>query len=364
MRVLIAAGGTGGHVYPAVALAERLIARGDELNWIGRPRSLEESEARRLGIPFVAMPLQGFKRRISFSNLFALAYFFQGRRLAMDTLQAFRPHLLFALGSYVSAPAISAAVRKNIPVVLHEQNVIPGMVVRHFSRKVTVVALTCPLAKPIQGSSEVVGLPLRPDICLPRMESYYREFGLDPTKRTLFVFGGSQGARKLCTVALQLAERWLKDRPDWQILLQTGKTNAKEITSDTTPSNLVPVEHLTEMGKAYACADVIVARSGATSCAEIAAIGKPAILVPYPYATANHQEMNARAHLEGHPGERIRDDELDVEKLDQAVHRLKEVKPKPKDPRERDRPLSSLLSLIDKNARGGGKNGNCSESAA
>ncbi len=363
MRILIAAGGTGGHVYPAVALAEELVARGNELNWVGRPKSLEETEAKRLGIPFVSMPLRGFKRKFSFSNLTAILLFWKGRRLVLDTLNAFRPHLLFALGSYVSAPAISAGLAKKIPVIVHEQNVVPGLVVRLFARKVTKVALTRPLIKQIAGSCEVVGLPLRPGICLPRNSDYYNRFGLSPDKKTLLVFGGSQGATSLCSVTTELAKDWEGTRSDWQILLQTGKRNFDDVVGRISTPNLTAIAHITDMGKAYACADVIVARSGATSCEEIAAVGKPAVLVPYPYATSNHQEMNARAHLDRFPGEMILEDSLNLNTLDESIDRLKNCEPNPKDPEERDRPLSHLLEMIAQNAKGGGKNGNCSESA-
>ncbi|MCA9445680.1 MAG: UDP-N-acetylglucosamine--N-acetylmuramyl-(pentapeptide) pyrophosphoryl-undecaprenol N-acetylglucosamine transferase [Candidatus Omnitrophica bacterium] len=362
MRVLIAAGGTGGHVFPAVAVAEKLIEQGCELNWVGRPQSLEEHESWRLGIPFVSMPLRGFKRKWSLSNLSALTMFFQGRRLVKETLEAFCPHILFALGSYVSAPAISAAIAMKFPVIVHEQNAIPGLVVRFFAKKVNVVALTQPLQSTLSGNCEVVGLPLRPGICLSREEAHYLEFGLNPSKKTLFVFGGSQGALQICYATLDLARFWEQQRPEWQILLQTGRHNFEEIGRASDTANLVAVPHLDEIGKAYACADVIVARSGATSCAEIAAVGKPAVLVPYPYATANHQELNARAHLEKHPGELIPETMLNRTQLDGAIQRLAEVDPRPMCPEERERPVANLLELIAKHAKGGGKNGGVVES--
>lgn len=364
MRILISAGGTGGHVYPAVALAEKLLARGNELNWIGRPESLEAAEARRLGVPFVSIPLVGFKRKLSLSNLSALLLFYQGRKLVSETLTGFRPHLLFALGSYVSAPAISAALSKRVPVIVHEQNVVPGLVVRFFSRRVDAVALTKPLVQPIQGITQVVGLPLRPGICLQREESFYRDLGLDSQKKTLFVFGGSQGAKRLCEVSLELSREWMKDRPRWQILLQTGKRNFEEVLLKAEAPNVTPIEHISEMGKAYACADAILSRSGATSCEEIAAVGKPAILVPYPHSSSNHQEMNARAHLEEFPGEMILEASLNVQSLNATIDRVKDFEPKPKDPEEREKPLSNLLGLIAHVTKRGGENGNRSKSAA
>jgi UDP-N-acetylglucosamine--N-acetylmuramyl-(pentapeptide) pyrophosphoryl-undecaprenol N-acetylglucosamine transferase len=264
----------------------------------------------------------------------------------------------------VSAPAISAALARKVPVIVHEQNVIPGLVVRMFARRVAAVALTQPLLKPIAGVCEVVGLPLRPRICLNRHEKYFHELGLDPERKVLFVFGGSQGARSLCMTILELAEVWSERQPDWQILLQTGQKNIEEVRRSIHTPNLVPVDHLHEIGKAYSCADVIVARSGATTCAELAAVGKPAILVPYPHATANHQELNAIAYLEKKPGVMIRESELTVENLDKAIGEWESQDARPMNPEERNQPLSNLLGLIAKYAKGGGRNGNSSESAA
>lgn len=363
MRVLIAAGGTGGHVFPATAVAERLLSRGDELNWIGRPDSLEASEARRLGIPFVGIPLRGLKRKLSPSNLAALLLFLRGRSEACRTVAAFRPHVVFALGSYVSAPVVSAAVSRSAPVILHEQNAVAGLVVRFFARKVNVVALTQPLAKPLDANCRLVGLPLRPRIRLEWSEFFYSEFGLDPSRKTLFVFGGSQGALKLCEAALVMAEAWTKDRPDWQILLQTGRKNFDLIRERVRAKNLVPVDHLTEMGKAYACADVIVARAGAVSCAEIAAVGKPAVLVPYPFASADHQTMNARAHLERFPGELLPEASLTPRSLSDAVDRVQCLAPRPLDPEERERPVTALIDLIAEFAKGGATDGARAQSA-
>ncbi len=306
MRVAIAAGGTGGHVYPAVAVASELVARGDKVLWFGRPSSLEESEAKALGVEFSAIPLQGLKRRITWENVRALLRFLKGRSLAKAALVSFGADVLFALGSYVSAPVISAALGLGLPVAVHEQNAVPGLVVSHYGKKVSRVLLTKPLLeKWPAGKTEVVGMPLRPGIVLERQTQWYNDLGLDPGKRTLFVFGGSQGAKALCQVALDLAPIWEREQPDWQIFLQTGVANLDWVGSQIHTGNVVPVGHLNQMGKAYACADVIVSRSGAVSCAEVEAVGKPVVLVPYPHATRDHQRINAESFIREHSNARL-----------------------------------------------------------
>ncbi|MCG3199577.1 MAG: UDP-N-acetylglucosamine--N-acetylmuramyl-(pentapeptide) pyrophosphoryl-undecaprenol N-acetylglucosamine transferase [bacterium] len=353
MRVAITAGGTGGHVYPAVAVATALLARGDQVHWIGRPDSLEESEARALGADFSPIRLLGLKRRWSWENVRALICFVRGRRLAREILQRIRAEVLFALGSYVSAPAISAALSLRLPVLVHEQNVVPGLVVRAYARKVAMVLLAKPLAgKGIEGRARVVGMPLRPGIVLDRREEWYLDLGLSPSRKTLFIFGGSQGARSLCTVGLELARNWNANRPDWQILLQTGRANLEWVQQRGASNNLVPVAHLHEMGKAYACADVVVARSGAVSCAELEAVGKPAVLVPFPSATQDHQRLNAEEFLKAHAGILLAEDQLDVSSLDRAVMELAQKQPLTGIVQNGADPVGRIVSAIDEIARG------------
>lgn len=355
MRVAIAAGGTGGHVYPAVAVASELIARGDRILWFGRPASLEESEARALKIDFTAIPLQGFKRRFSLENARALFRFFKGRSLAKAALASFGADVVFALGSYVSAPVISAALGIGLPVAVHEQNAIPGLVVSHYGRKVSRVLLTKPLLEGgLVGKTQVVGMPLRPGMVLPRQPQWYLDLGLDPDKKTLFVFGGSQGAKALCRVALDLAPAWEKEEPSWQILLQTGVANLDWVYSQIQTGNVIPVGHLNEMGKAYACADVVVSRSGAVTCAEVEAVGKPVILVPYPHATRDHQRINAESFVGEHSNARwIPESNLSATLLETTVRSLADTG-KPGLPTAGElTPVQRIVDSLKEIARGG-----------
>lgn len=348
MNVMIAAGGTGGHVFPAVAVAAGLLERGDRVHWIGRPNSLEESEARQLGVPFTGLPLSGLKRRLTLKNLGAILQFWKGRSKARAAMASFQAQVLFALGSYVSAPVISSAVAARIPVVVHEQNVVPGLVVSTYSRKVDRVLLAQPLMdRTLSSATQVVGMPLRPGIVLPREERCFRDLGLDPGKKTLFIFGGSQGAKALCKVGLELGNAWLASRPDWQILLQTGVQNLDWVQAAIRSNNIVPVGHLREMGKAYACAEFIMARSGAVSCAELAAVGKPAILVPYPFASRDHQRKNAEVFAQVHPARILEESLLDVAGIETALEALSGTIPRPLSPEELNAPVRRIIGTLD-----------------
>ena len=354
MRITIAAGGTGGHVFPAVAVATRLVERGDAVQWIGRPSSLEESEAKVLGAVFSAIPLQGLKRKWSWDNVNAVFRFLKGRRLARKALTGFRPEVVFALGSYVGAPVVSAALSLHVPVLVHEQNVVPGLVVRRYAPKVSRLLLTKPLvSSDLRARTAVVGMPLRPDILRERTQQTYLDLGLDPGKKTLFIFGGSQGAKAFCEVGSELARKWQTDRPDWQILLQTGVANLEWIRSRVTERNVTMVGHLREMGKAYACADAIVSRSGAASCAELEAVGKPVVLVPYPHATADHQRLNAESFAQNPNAVVIPQQELTVGRLESAVREVEGYPARPMTEAEILKPVRTIVGILDEVARGG-----------
>jgi UDP-N-acetylglucosamine--N-acetylmuramyl-(pentapeptide) pyrophosphoryl-undecaprenol N-acetylglucosamine transferase len=364
MKATIAAGGTGGHVYPAVAVAAQLVARGDKVQWIGRPGSLEESEAKEMEIEFAPIPLQGLKRKWTWENASALVRFLRGRREAGRAMRGFQPDVVFALGSYVGAPAISAALSLRIPVFVHEQNVVPGLVVRYYAKRVTGLLLSKPLVdNRLKASATVVGMPLRPGIVRERTEDTYRDLGLDPSRKTLFLFGGSQGAQSFCRMGVELGSRWRETRPDWQILLQTGVANLAWTTSRLEGNNVVPVGHLREMGKAYACADVVVSRSGAVSCAELEAVGKPAVLVPYPFATADHQRLNAEAFVRQRAGCVIPQDELTVEGLEAAVDQIKECRVQPLNGEKVGEPVRIIVRALDEVVIGGETDGRYCEQA-
>jgi len=354
MRVAIAAGGTGGHVFPAVAVAAALLGRNDSVLWIGRPGSLEETEAKTLGAEFVGISLSGLKRKLCWANVKALLEFIRGRGTAKRVLTAFDPAVLFALGSYVSAPVISAALALRVPVALHEQNVVPGLVVNTYANRVTALLLTKPLqGEPVRENARVVGMPIRTDIQIERTDQWYLELGLDPGKKTLFVFGGSQGAKTFCETAAELGRIWEQDRPTWQIFLQTGARNYEWAKTLITTGNIIPIAHISEMGKAYACADVIVARSGAVSCAELEIVGKPAVLVPYPYATRDHQRLNAEAFLATHEGHLVSEESLSADELDRILGELSEEYPVGTPSDEAALPVARIIEVLDELGLGG-----------
>lgn len=316
MRVLIAGGGTAGHVYPGLALARCLAGRGHSLGFVGTDRGLEGRLVPEAGFPLHRIPAAPLARRLSPSVLgapvIALRAAAGARRVVRDA------DALVGMGGYVSVPAVLAAWRERTPIVLHEQNAVPGLANRTLARFARAVALSFADAGPSfsrgllgrwpggrRPRTVVTGNPVRDEVRLVpgdqerlRTEAL-RELDLDQRRRTVVVFGGSQGALHLDRSAVG-ACRLLAARDDLQVLLITGPAHLEtmRLGLEPPPSGGLRVRmlgYLDRMELAYALADLVVARAGATSLAEITACGLPSLLVPYPHATGRHQEANARA---------------------------------------------------------------------
>lgn len=303
MKVIVAGGGTGGHVYPGLALADRLRSdHGAAVEFIGSPSGPEAQLVPDAGYPFHPVDAAPLYREVS--RRAARAPF-----VALRSVRASRPFLVGAdvvvgVGGYVSVPPGLAARRAHVPLVLHEQNAVPSLSNRLLARRAVAVGLTFEDARermPGRAPATLTGNPVRASILsVPARRAELAAearsaFGFDPQLTTVVVFGGSQGALHLDeTIAGALP--LLADRHDLQFLVLTGADHAKVVAGPAAGG--APRTHvlpfLDRMELAYAVADLAVTRSGATSIAEMTVCGIPMLLVPYPFATENHQEANAR----------------------------------------------------------------------
>jgi UDP-N-acetylglucosamine--N-acetylmuramyl-(pentapeptide) pyrophosphoryl-undecaprenol N-acetylglucosamine transferase len=313
MKVVISGGGTAGHVSPGLALGRELGARGHEVSFIGTDRGVEVRMVPAAGFELSVVRSRPFVREVSLRA--AKAPF-----SAAAAVRACRPLVrgssaVVGMGGYASAPAVLAARRQHVPVVLHEQNAIPGLANRTLARMAEAVALSFPEAAarfPARVRTVPTGNPVRQEILRVREDraalasEAVSTFGMRAGRRTVVVFGGSLGALHLDRSAVA-ACRLLADRSDLQLLIITGPSHLEAIRGgwlEDTPDGglLVRMEGFVErMELVYALADLIVARAGASSVAEISALGIPSVLIPYPHAAAGEQEANARA-LEGAGG--------------------------------------------------------------
>jgi len=304
VKVVVAGGGTAGHVFPAIALARRLIDdHGADVRYLGTAAGLEARLVPEAGIPFTAIEAQPLRRKISAKSAVAPL-------VAARAVRASRPLVLDAdvvvgMGGYVSVPPVLAAARARRPIVLHEQNAIPGLANRLLARFATTVAVSFGDARPrFPRSTRTVltGNPVRASIAdvAERREAVAKEawtaLDLDEGRRTVVVFGGSLGALHLDRTIAGALEP-LEERDDLQLLVLTGPAHLDVVSTAVRPGSPLLVRtlpFLDRMELAYAVADLVVARAGATTIAEISVCGLASILVPYPFATANHQEANAR----------------------------------------------------------------------
>lgn len=333
MRVLIAGGGTAGHVSPALALGRQLAAGGDDVRFVGTATGLEARLVPAAGFSLALVEARPFVRAISPRALAAPVAAI--RSIAQCRALVESADVTVGMGGYVSLPVGLAAIRSRRPLVLHEQNAVPGLANRVLARRARLVALSFVDAArrfPRSARSVVTGNPVREAILRVREDraairkEAIAELDLDETRRTVAVFGGSQGALHV-NEAMVDAVRRLGDRSDLQVLFQTGAAHLDHVARllpSGGPLLIRPVGFLESMELAYALADLAVARAGANTVAELAVCGVPAILVPYPYATGRHQEANARALQRAGAARILLDDAIDGETLAAAITDLLE----------------------------------------
>ncbi|MFM7230738.1 MAG: undecaprenyldiphospho-muramoylpentapeptide beta-N-acetylglucosaminyltransferase [bacterium] len=328
MKVLIAGGGTGGHVFPGIAVAEELRAHhpGVEVLFIGGRRGIEATAVPEAGFRLRTLLTAGFPRRRWWRWPWAALVNVAGLLQAFLILLSERPRVVLGTGGYVSGPVSFAARALGIPLLLQEQNSIPGLTNRLLSRIANEVHLSFLEARshfPRRDHLKVTGNPVRSFILSGDREPALRDFKLSLGRPTLFVFGGSLGAKRI-TVAAVDALRRLKGRVDVQCILQTGREEF-EAVRDTVAAEQLPATVLPfvkKMHLAYAAADLVVCRAGAMTLAEIAVCGRPSILVPYPYAAHDHQRVNAQNLADRGAAVVIEDAELDGECLAREVAHL------------------------------------------
>ncbi len=305
MKVLIAGGGTAGHVLPALAVARRLAdGHGAEVRFAGTTAGQEATLIPAAGFGFAAVEARPLERKLSVRAATAPV-------AALRSVPRCRPlvgwaDVVVGMGGYVSVPVSLAAVRYRRPLVLHEQNAVPGLANRSLARVARAMALAFEEAArllPRRAHTVVTGNPVREEIVAVQADraalaaEARTHLGLEADRATLLAFGGSQGALRVNRAVVDVA-RALQVRRDLQIVVLTGPAHLEEVRRDLPAESALLVRalpFLDRMELAYAIADLVLSRAGATTVAEVAVCGLPSILVPYPYATARHQEANARA---------------------------------------------------------------------
>ena len=306
--VLLAGGGTGGHVFPSLAVADAVRrADGDlAVEFLGTSRGLEATLVPDAGWTLHTIEAMPLARRLSASTLRLPLVLRRAVREAADLIAERNVVGAVVFGGYVSVPLALAARRRRIPLVVHEQNAVPGLANKLAARWASAVALTHPGSGFGSARTVVTGNPVRPGLDAAAIkaarEDALRFFDLRPDRRTLLVFGGSQGARRINNATIESAGRW-QHPGELQILHAAGRRDYDEVAAGWSTALHAPravplVRHydfIDRMDLAYAAADAVVCRSGASTLAELTVLGLPSVLVPYPHATADHQTANARS---------------------------------------------------------------------
>ena len=305
-RIVFAGGGTGGHLYPAIAIANRIrqLAAGRidvDIIFVGTKRGLEYRIRGRLGYPLHLLNMRGLLRSLSLKNLLLPFVVIGALMKASLLLRRFKPDLVVGTGGYVAWPVLRAAIARKIPVVLQEQNSYPGIVTKLIAPRAQRVYLGFEKAQDRVRTKNamVTGNPVRDDINQGERAAANKQFNLDPDKKTILILGGSQGARAINkAITKSVLDKSL--RSGYQILWQTGRRDYKDVTANVgnkvSGCTLFPFAE--EMSLVYAAADLAIARAGALTLAELEACGIPAILIPYPYATEDHQRHNGQAMVD------------------------------------------------------------------
>ena len=302
-RIMISGGGTGGHIFPAISIANTLRKRfpSCEILFVGAEDRMEMEKVPAAGYPIVGLPVSGFDRSNKLNNIKVIGKLLKSLRLASKTIREFKPDIAIGVGGYASGPTLWMAGRQGIPTLIQEQNSYAGVTNKLLARSARKICVAYegmekffPYEKLI-----VTGNPVRSDLeeALTKKEEAIRFFGLDPNRKTILVVGGSLGARTINQSIIAGLDA-LYTLEDVQVIWQTGKNYNEEALKHLKAYHGIPVwcsDFITRMDYAYAAADLVISRAGAGSISELCLLRKPVILVPSPNVAEDHQTKNALA---------------------------------------------------------------------
>jgi len=301
MKVIISGGGTGGHIYPAIAIADALKKRDPliDILFVGARKRMEMEKVPAAGYPIKGLWISGLQRKLTFSNLAFPLKVVHSMIRCNAIIRSFHADVVVGVGGYASGPLVKVAARMKIPGVLQEQNSYPGITNKWLAKKAHTICVAYPGMEKFFPKEKIVltGNPMRSQLGreISRVEAASL-FGLDPNKKTILAFGGSLGARTINEM-IQQSHDLVAGRNDIQVLWQIGKLYAEKYLDSHTAklSNVKAFVFIDRMDMAYAIADVVIARAGAITISELCLTGKAAILIPSPYVAEDHQTHNARS---------------------------------------------------------------------
>lgn len=328
MKIVLSGGGTGGHIYPALALREYILSIYPDAKflYIGSEKGLEKDIVTRQNIEFKSIQVQGIRRSLSLSNLKTAWLALTSVSKCKKILKEFQPDVVIGTGGYVCGPVLYAASKLSIPTIIHEQNSVAGVTNKILAKYVTKIC-TCfetVVDDFVKYQKKVVltGNPRGQELIGSVVDdTELEQIGLSKNKKTVLFFGGSRGAANLNQHMIEYYH--LYAQMNVQVIFVTGQAHYETVASqikDTQQFKILP--YLNNMADIINMVDLVVCRSGATTLAELTAIGMPSILIPSPYVTNNHQEKNARSLVDKQAAQMVLEKELSSEKLYHYVYDL------------------------------------------
>ncbi len=330
MKVLISGGGTGGHIYPAIAIADALkeVDKNIDILFIGSNDRMEMEKVPKAGYPIQGLWISGIQRSLSLKNLSFPFKLVSSLWKSRKIIKQFKPDVAVGVGGYASGPALMMASRMNVPCLLQEQNSYPGITNKLLAGKAEKICVAYPKMEKFFAKEKLVhtGNPVRKDLLdlTEKFQEALKHFDFVQNKKTILLFGGSLGSGTLNRAMRENVEQ-ISAMEDVQILWQMGKAYTAEFSECETAKlpNVKATTFIDRMDLAYAMADIVICRAGALTISELALVGKPAILVPSPIVAEDHQTKNAQALVDQEAAIMIKDNEFEKALIPKAKEVLK-----------------------------------------
>ena len=327
LRVIISGGGTGGHIFPAISIANAIRQKQPdaEILFVGALGRMEMQRVPAAGYEIKGLPIQGFDRKNPLKNIKVLYLIWKSQRMARQIIKQFRPMVAVGVGGYASGPTLNKAAAMGIPCLIQEQNSYAGVTNKLLAKKAQTICVAYDDMERFFPKEKIImtGNPVRQallDTSISRNDIIL-SFGLDPQKKVVLLVGGSLGARTINESVMQHLD--LVRESDVQFIWQTGKyyhtAIMEQLKKEGQPENLVVTDFISDMGAAYTAADLVISRAGASSISEFCLIGKPVILVPSPNVAEDHQTKNAMALVNKEAAIFVKDSEAPARLLELAI---------------------------------------------
>lgn len=327
LRIIISGGGTGGHIFPAVSIANAIktLQPDSEILFVGAEGRMEMQRVPAAGYPIKGLPVAGFDRKNLFKNIPVLIKLFKSQRLAKKIVKDFKPHAAVGVGGYASGPTLKVAGSMGIPTLLQEQNSYAGVTNKLLAKQAKKICVAYEGMERFFSKEKIIltGNPVRQGLTNSTIsrEEAVQSFGLDPKKQTILILGGSLGARTINQCLMSNLQK-IKDS-GVQFIWQTGKIYIDEVQDTVAKFGELPMLYVTDfisdMAKAYTAADLVISRAGAGSISEFCLLKKPIILVPSPNVAEDHQTQNALALVNKNAALYVKDADANDKLLDTAI---------------------------------------------